>query len=145
MDQGAMMNYYYDTYGNVTTTADPNRATQIAPPTCSSGQQPNWTGSGWACVVFSPPATSVASLGTQVTPLAFSNRFGTSLVALYTAAQTNAQLQIFKDQMWGATFIDLASPVTIAGINQLVSLSLLTQATATAILTNPVQENELPS
>lgn len=52
------MIYYYDHYGNLTSNVDPTRATDIEPPICPNGEQPNWTGEGWACMVFSePPAT----------------------------------------------------------------------------------------
>lgn len=54
------MEYYYDHYGNLTANVDPNRATDIAPPICPNGEQPNWTGSGWACMVFSAPPTAPA-------------------------------------------------------------------------------------
>jgi len=54
------MNYYYDHFGNLTTNIDPARATDIEPPTCPNGEHPNWTGSGWACMVFSAPQEAPA-------------------------------------------------------------------------------------
>lgn len=49
------MSYYYDTYGRLTTIADPTRETDQAPPSCTTGEQPIWAGQGWACQTFVAP------------------------------------------------------------------------------------------
>jgi hypothetical protein len=150
MDQGAMMTYYYDQYGNVTTNADPQRSTTIAPPVCPNGEQANWDGSGWACIVFTPPAPSVVPIsiyGTNITPRAFFQRFGANLAWLYTQAQTNVQLQIYKDQVLSGTFVDLAAVDTANDLAYLLTLSgtPFTAALINAILTAPVQAGEVPT
>lgn len=49
------MSYYYDACGRLTSIADPTRETDQAPPSCPSGEEPIWTGQGWACLVFAAP------------------------------------------------------------------------------------------
>lgn len=84
-------------------------------------------------------------LPTKITRLAFRNRFtGAEKVALYTAAEANIQLKIYLDDLAAATFIDIGRADTIASVNALVSAGLLTSDRAAAILTDPVQSDEVP-
>lgn len=82
--------------------------------------------------------------GTRVTRLALRNRFtGGEKAALYTAAETSIPIKIYLDDLAAATYVDLARADTIASINSLVG-TILTQERATAILTDPVQPEEVP-
>lgn len=141
------MTFYYDAFGNLTQNVDPLRSTEIVPPECAAGMQPNWQGHGWACVSYvAPPAPRAPFLGTKISPRAFFNRFGANLTWLYTEAQTNVMLQIYKDKVLSEAYVDLADPETAADLATLLTLpqTPFTAAINTAILTAPVQASELP-
>ena len=91
------------------------------------------------------PDQAAVSLGTKITPDAFEARIGdTTMQSIYTAAQTNTALEVFRDKMWNARYIDLTDPEVQAGLTLLVGLNILTAAEMTAILSAQVQQNELP-
>jgi len=143
------MIYYYDLYGNPTPLVNPDRSTMLAPPTCSGGQQPNWTGSSWVCatvIVPSPPSLPWP-YGTRLTSNAFFNRMGAAnVIWLYTQAQTNPTLQYYKDKAWGGV-IDLADPIVATDLNYLLTLtgSPFTSANISLILNSPVTQTEAPT
>lgn len=103
--------------------------------------------------VFAPPAAEPEepnklplSYGTRITPLAFIDRWTPEEeVAIRTAAKTSVEVESLIARVQLATFIDLADPRTVAGINALVAANLLTAERATAILTDPVQPAEVPA
>jgi len=73
-----------------------------------------------------------------ITRLAFRNRFTMAEKAvLYTAAATpqGVGLKVYLDDLAAATFVDLARPDTIASVNYLATLGIITSARATEILT----------
>jgi hypothetical protein len=75
----------------------------------------------------------------KITKLALRNRFTFSeLITLQTAAQTSIPLQVLKDNLAVATYIDLSRPDTIAAINMLVSMNIITSDRANTILTAPI-------
>lgn len=101
--------------------------------------QVGWTFTG---SILIPPAGFVQSW--KITNLAMRERFTTSeLLTLYTAMSTNPMLQVMKDNQMAATYIDLTRSDTIAGVEYLVSLGIITSARATVILTTPPIATEL--
>lgn len=82
----------------------------------------------------------------KITKLAFRNRFTpTEKATLYTVAATpqGLALKIYLDDMSVASFIDLSRTDTIASLQYLVSLGLLTQDRMNTILNAEIQEHEL--
>jgi hypothetical protein len=81
---------------------------------------------------------------TTITKLAMRERFTLAeMAAILAASVSNFTLQAILQNQQIATFIDLARPDTIAGINYLVSLGLITPARATQILTTPPSATEI--
>jgi len=81
--------------------------------------------------------TMVANLTpkTPMTKLQFRSLFTfEELVAIETAAETDAMIRVLNQNQAVADFIDLADPRTAAGLALLVSKTLLTQERADAIL-----------
>ena len=83
-----------------------------------------------------------------ITRLAFRERFTTSelisIVAGIAAGGTTGYiLEVLRENIQTATFIDLSRSDTQAGVQELVALGLLTQARATAILTTPPTATEI--
>jgi len=80
----------------------------------------------------------------KITKLSFSERFTLAeAVAIQNAAATNLTLQVLQQRQALATYIDLGRSDTQSGVEYLVSLGLLTQDRATAILTTPPTAQEL--
>lgn len=93
-------------------------------------------------VVDQAPAAPTMS---RVTRLAFRNRFTPAeKTALYTAAKTNVDIQIYLDDLAAATFIDLQRPDTRASVQALETAGLLAAGRAAAILDTPVHPDEVP-
>lgn len=85
---------------------------------------------------------------TVVTKLAFRERFTpTELIGIIAASmaatQTGYTLQMLMQNQMAATYVDLSRSDTIAGVDLLVSLGLLTSARATTILTTPPSSQEI--
>lgn len=86
---------------------------------------------------------STPFLGTKITKLAFRNRFTfDEKVAVESAAESNASIRVMLKDQEAAEYIDLSRAETVAGVNALVTASLITQQRADEILTNPVTEIE---
>lgn len=86
------------------------------------------------------------SAGSKITKLAFRNRFTSpEKVALYNAAKTSAEIQIYLDDVNAATFIDLQRPDTRAAVHGLESLGLLAAGRALQVLDAPIQPDEVPT
>lgn len=84
--------------------------------------------------------------GTLITPRAFFNRLGrVNATWLYTQAQTNPVLEMFKDQVLAGP-VDLAAAETVADLNYLTTVAgtPFTAAIVAAILSAPVQAGEVP-
>ena len=78
-----------------------------------------------------PPATP----RTRLTRLEFRNQFTMAeKQALYTAAQSSVDIQIFLDDVNAAEYVETTDQLTIDGLGALVSEGLLTQARADEIL-----------
>ena len=106
--------------------------------------------------VLQPDAVVAAEADSRVSRLAFRNRFTTAeKVALEIASlddpaatmeqrQEAAALRVYLKDVDSASFIDLADPATIAGVQTLEAAGLLETGRAEAILMDPIQEGERP-
>lgn len=82
----------------------------------------------------------------RITKLAFRNRFtAAEKTALYTAAKTNVDIQIYLDDVNAATYIDLQRADTRASVQGLETAGLIAAGRALQILDAPVQPDEVPS
>lgn len=80
-----------------------------------------------------------------ITKVAMISRFTPQeYVGIIAETKIDAEVQAWYDLFQAATVVDLSDQRTVAGINAFVPKSLLTQARADAILTDPVQDNERP-
>jgi hypothetical protein len=85
----------------------------------------------------------------KITLLAFLERFtDAEAIGIDLASQgatfEAATVRRFMNKVNAATFIDLARPDTINGVNAMVSYGFLTSERASEILTSPVQDIERP-
>lgn len=79
-----------------------------------------------------------------LTRLAFRNRFTPAeKVALYTAAESSAQIKIYLDDLAAATFVDPERPDTIAGVQALEAATIIGPGRAAEILGAPVTDEEM--
>lgn len=145
------MKYGYDSYGWYNGITDADRSTTTAPPTCSGGQQANWTGNAWVCVVYSAPV--------PVPPLipiwawyidigALFDRFGAAKLAVLTSTEpiVKAFVTDMQSRHWGdlqnpqlAAGIEYMRGVTVPGIGTIgTPIAGITAALETAILTTSV-------
>lgn len=149
------MPYSFDSHGWLSLVEIPNRTTEVEPPAHGIapvvGQPwPNYIGGeiGWTLIAYvapTPAPSPTPNYGTRVTRLAFRNRFtAAEKTSLYTAANTSVQVRIYLDDLAAATYVDLARADTIASIEALVAAGILTADRAAAILTAPVQPEEVP-
>jgi hypothetical protein len=100
---------------------------------------------GWAFVGngLVPGPGQSAVLEKKITKLALRNRMTfTELCTLTAAAHSVVQVEALMGNLSVATFIDLNRADTIAGIQMLVSLNLLTQARVDQILNAPITDLE---
>lgn len=82
----------------------------------------------------------------RITKLAFRNRFtAAEKTALYTAAKTNVDIQIYLDDVNAATYIDLQRADTRASVQELETAGLIAAGRALQILDAPVQPDEVPT
>ena len=80
-----------------------------------------------------------------ITKVAMITRFtDPEFVGILTAAKTDVEVEGWYARFSASNTINLADSRTIAGVDLLVTKSLLTQARATEILTDPVQPGERP-
>ena len=79
---------------------------------------------------------------TQITKLEFRNLFTLpELIAIETASETDAILRVLDKNTQAASWIDLADPTVKAGLDYLVSKTLITSERETAILSNTLPIN----
>jgi hypothetical protein len=103
---------------------------------------PGWTYSDGA---FSPPPPVVDSRPPVITKLAFRFRLtDQEYVGILAAAKTEIAVQAWVETFAMVTQVNLADARTIAGVQQLAALDLLTDERAATILTAPVAEEERP-
>lgn len=81
----------------------------------------------------------------RITKLAFRNRFTPAEKnALYTAAKSSVDIQIYLDDVSAATFIDLQRADTRANVQALETAGLLAAGRAMQILDAPIRPDEVP-
>ena len=104
-------------------------------------------GPGWRYdgATFSPPPVPVDSRLPVITKVAFRFRLtDAEYVGVLMAAKTDVSVAAWVETFNMVSQIDLGNQRTKDGVALLVSKALLTQARATAVLTDPVQESERP-
>lgn len=130
---------------------------QVAP--ANSEDDPNYVEYiRWITAGNHPKEITVpVSQGRKITKLAFRNRFTTTeKITLELASlddptatalerQQKAGLRVYLKDLDNATYIDLERQETISGVFALVSLGLLTNDRANAILLDPIQSHEVHS
>ncbi|MFZ6748503.1 hypothetical protein [Undibacterium sp. Ren11W] len=79
---------------------------------------------------------------TKITRLAYLIRLGDELEAIYTLAQSNVKVQIYRDKVLTADCIDLTDPEVIAGLNLMKTAGIYTSTRVTEILTNAITPRE---
>ena len=97
--------------------------------------------------VFAPPPAPPAPVPPPniITKIAMITRFtDPEFVGILTAAKTDPEVEGWYARFSAATTINLDDARTVSGVDMLVTKTLLTQARATAILTDPVQPAERP-
>ena len=102
------------------------------------------------------PETPLTQTSARITRLAFRNRFTQAekvtleLAALDNPAASTAQrqqaaaLRSYLKDLDAATFVDLESPDTVAGVQSLGAAGLLAEGRAAVILTAPIEAHERP-
>ena len=111
----------------------------------------------WVSAGNSPKEVSVpVQQSKKITKLAFRNRFTTAeKIALEMASlddvtasmairQQKAALRVYLKDLDNASFVDLDRADTIAGVNSLATMGLLTNERASEILNAPIQGSEVP-
>jgi hypothetical protein len=106
-------------------------------------------GIGWSYEggVFAPPPPPPApsALPPVITKIAMLTRLtDAEYVGILAAAKTDVEIEGWLGRFNAANTINLDDQRTKDGMALLVTKNLLTQARATAILTDPVQDNERP-
>lgn len=92
-----------------------------------------------------PQPPPVDSRPPVITKVAFRFRLtDAEYVGVLTAAKSDVAVTAWLETFNMVSQINLADPRTVAGVDLLVSKSLLTQARATAVLTAAVKEDERP-
>lgn len=112
----------------------------------------------WVSQGNQPTEVTIAVLASRkITKLAFRNRFTTTeKVALEMASldnpagtmqqrQLQAALRVYLKDLDNATFVDLERADTVAGVNQLATMGIITADRAAKILTDPIQPSEMPN
>ena len=76
---------------------------------------------------------------TKFTPLEYIEKFTEAeQLVVVTATLANAQIKLWYDKMFGATFVDLNDPRTSAGLDALIAANLLAPSRKAEILTPQV-------
>jgi hypothetical protein len=92
-----------------------------------------------------PPPPPVVPEPNIITKIAMITRFtDAEFVGILTAAKTDPEVEGWYVRFNAATTINLDDARTVSGVNMLYLKTLLTEARATAILTDPVQPAERP-
>ena len=92
-----------------------------------------------------PPTPPPVPEPNIITKIAMITRFtDPEFVGILTAAKTDPEVEGWYARFSAANTINLDDARTVSGVDMLVTKTLLTQARATAILTDPVQPAERP-
>ena len=95
--------------------------------------------------VFTTPDPVVIDYGTIITKLAMRNRFTfAEKTAIETAAETDAEVRVLQKDLEAASFVDLSSADTIAGIGLYTAKGLIVSPRDQEILTAEVTQLEVP-
>lgn len=71
----------------------------------------------------------------RITKLSFRNRFtDAEKLAIYTAAESSAQIRVWLDDLAAAEFIDLDYPATVAGVQALEVAGLIGSGRAAEVV-----------
>lgn len=101
-----------------------------------------WIGWAYQEGIFTPPLVILPNV---ITKLALLDRMtDAEFSSILAAAKTDTDVEAWKTRFDAATSIDLDSDRTKTGFTMLYLKALLTEARATAILTDPVQPAERP-
>lgn len=150
------MPFNFDDYGWFDpTSSNPNRKTnsepQITSGTPEVGQPwPTWSGVEWILINYTLPEVPVVPevvVPKKITKLAFISRFTDAEAIALDLASIGATVQAasmrrFLNKVDAATFIDLARPDTIGGVQYLESVGLIGTGRADVILNGPITELE---
>lgn len=137
------MHYVFDLYGRFSGTSDlaVERSTPVAPPELT--QDYNWNGVEW---VFAPgiqtsPVVAIAEIPEPApTPRTLSkidymDRFADAeLAAIYAAAKTSIEVEIWLERFKLAQDVNLDDPRTQAGLMALEAVGLIGEGRAAEIL-----------
>lgn len=135
-----MANHYkFDAFGRfdgVSATAT-ERSTTVAPVIASPDY--NWNGVDWVYVPNVPTAPAATSqpapAARTLTRLQYMGRFTDGeLAAIYTAAKSVVQIEVWLEKFKLAEFVDLGDPVTIAGLQALEGAGLIGSGRAAEIV-----------
>lgn len=135
-----MNHYKFDAFGRfdgISATAT-ERSTTVAPAIASPDY--NWNGVDWVYVPNIPtaPAASAPAAPAPVrnlTRLQYMSRFADSeLAAIYTAAKSVVQIEVWLEKFKLAEFVDLDDPRTVAGLQGLEGAGLIGPGRAAEIL-----------
>ena len=100
-------------------------------------------GALWNGLIFTDQLGNQISSSSQITRLAFRQRFTLpEMVGIQAASQNDLVLSVLLDNLKVATFIDLKRQDTIQGVYYLVQQGLISLERAQEILGAPVQEHE---
>lgn len=88
---------------------------------------------------YTPPAIAA---NTKITRLAYLNRLEPELKAIYALAQTDIDIQIYKDKVLASDYLDLSDPAVIADLNKLQVAGIYTPQRIDEILNAPPTKRE---
>lgn len=107
-------------------------------------------GIGWKYINgnFVLPEVAATTPSTKITRLAFLNRFTDAEAIAIDLAQLGetvdaAAIRRYQKKIDAASFIDLQSPETVAGIAALETIGLIALGRANSILNSPVKSEEI--
>jgi hypothetical protein len=143
--------YEFNMLGHLVSSTEegilPNeRFTSIAPPAHTADQVPVFAHTSWYLITKAEADQAIADAAaaaaayvppkpTQYSRVEFMSLFTQpELVAIYTAAKTNVEIEIFLDFMKAAEFVSTLDPRTIAGVQALETATLIAAGRANEIL-----------
>ena len=133
--------YYFDEFGKISQTANPERSTTVAPPTEQApvGTFWCWNFREWFLQQeFQQDSTPVVDRGTKITVGSFFDRFGTHKYPIL--ADQNPMVQALIKDVSVRKYVDLADPQLPTGLGLLVQAGHAIDPQK--ILTDPVTEDE---
>jgi hypothetical protein len=133
------MPYYYDEYGWLTETVVADRATELLPPSASSGFMPNFTAGAWVILPYLPLQPAATQPRWTPTAVVLRRFLDQEWQAINGRLATDPTLAILKDKFMAGSvenpgFINLDAAELADGLDYLVQLDILTTARKAAIL-----------